>query len=313
MTAIKTASPRRTSSGPEPRSELPRLGWRGGLRYLWTQLTSMRTALILLFALALAAIPGSLVPQRRISPVRVADFINAASHAWPDLRQGRAVRGLQLAMVLRDLPAALRLPRRSHHSRVGVYAKALRARPPKTPRNLARLPAYAKAEIDNRDEDPLGRAAAELRRRHYRVDVNSDSVAAERGYLREAESSVPHQPGFCAHRGRDRRTVRVPGYECGDRRARLFQHPHPIRRFFGGRPVYRGRSGAVQRNRQGLRVRFETGAVQRGAARLFRANVEVTEQPGAAPRQEVLEVNKPLHVGGTTVHLIATVMRRRSP
>ena len=51
-------------------------------------------------------------------------------------------------------------------------------------------------------------------------------------------------------------------------------------------------------------VRFETGPVQRGAARLFRANVEVTERPGAAPRQEVLEVNKPLHIGGTTVHLI---------
>ena len=63
MTAIKTRESSADSSGPEPRSELPRLGWRGGLRYLWTQLTSMRTALILLFALALAAIPGSLVPR----------------------------------------------------------------------------------------------------------------------------------------------------------------------------------------------------------------------------------------------------------
>jgi cytochrome c biogenesis protein len=51
-------------------------------------------------------------------------------------------------------------------------------------------------------------------------------------------------------------------------------------------------------------VRFEKGPVQRGAARLFRANVEVTERPGAAPRPEVLEVNKPLRIGGTTVHLI---------
>ena len=38
------------------------------LRFLWTQLTSMRTALVLLFALAIAAIPGSLganvLPQR---------------------------------------------------------------------------------------------------------------------------------------------------------------------------------------------------------------------------------------------------------
>ena len=31
--------------------------------------------------------------------------------------------------------------------RVGMYARALRARPPKTPRNLTRLPAYAKADI----------------------------------------------------------------------------------------------------------------------------------------------------------------------
>ena len=37
---------------------------------------------------------------------------------------------------------------------------------------------------------------------------------------------------------------------------------------------------------------------------MFRANVEVTERPGATPRQEVLEVNKPLHIDGTTVHLI---------
>jgi cytochrome c biogenesis protein len=43
----------------------------------------MRTALILLFALALAAIPGSLVPQRRISPVRVSDFINEHPRLGP--------------------------------------------------------------------------------------------------------------------------------------------------------------------------------------------------------------------------------------
>jgi cytochrome c biogenesis protein len=51
-------------------------------------------------------------------------------------------------------------------------------------------------------------------------------------------------------------------------------------------------------------VKFETGPVQRGAARLFRADVEVTEGAGGAPRRGTLEVNKPLHIGGTTVHLI---------
>lgn len=45
------------------------------VRFVWTQLTSMRTALVLLFALALGAIPGSLLPQRPTSPVRVREFI----------------------------------------------------------------------------------------------------------------------------------------------------------------------------------------------------------------------------------------------
>src|SRR3954465_1702294 len=74
MKAIKTRESAAESKGPD-RPDLPRLGWRGGLRFLWTQLTSMRTALVLLFALALAAIPGSLIPQRKVSPIRVSDFL----------------------------------------------------------------------------------------------------------------------------------------------------------------------------------------------------------------------------------------------
>ena len=42
--------------------------------WAWRQLTSMRVALILLFLLAVAAIPGSVVPQREINPLAVADF-----------------------------------------------------------------------------------------------------------------------------------------------------------------------------------------------------------------------------------------------
>ena len=51
-------------------------------------------------------------------------------------------------------------------------------------------------------------------------------------------------------------------------------------------------------------VKFETGDVQRGAARQFRAEVTVTDRPGATPHPEVLEVNKPLSIGSTSVHLI---------
>ncbi|MFZ9672541.1 MAG: cytochrome c biogenesis protein ResB, partial [Candidatus Nanopelagicaceae bacterium] len=42
----------------------PELGTTSLLRYLWRQLTSMRTALILLLLLGIASIPGSIFPQR---------------------------------------------------------------------------------------------------------------------------------------------------------------------------------------------------------------------------------------------------------
>lgn len=44
------------------------------LRWAWSQLTSMRTALLLLFALALAAVPGAFIPQRRSAPLKVRDL-----------------------------------------------------------------------------------------------------------------------------------------------------------------------------------------------------------------------------------------------
>ena len=63
---------------------------------------------------------------------------------------------------------------------------------PKTPRNLARLPAYAKAEIDRSATKSVWAEPPTLRQRHYRVESTGDSVAAERGYLREAGNLVFH-------------------------------------------------------------------------------------------------------------------------
>src|SRR5689334_23589805 len=50
------------------------LGVVGWLRWAWRLLTSMRTALILLFLFALASVPGSIYPQRSISPDKVAEY-----------------------------------------------------------------------------------------------------------------------------------------------------------------------------------------------------------------------------------------------
>src|SRR5215212_484090 len=304
MTTIKTREPA-AESGKAAGPELPRLGWRGGLRYLWTQLTSMRTALILLFALALAAIPGSLVPQRRISPVRVTDFIDEHPRLGPiydtlglfDVYNSPWFSAIYLLLFVSLVGCIV--------PRIGVYARALRARPPKTPRNLVRLPAYAQADISVDDHDILDRAAVALRGRHYRVDVHSDSVAAERGYLREAGNLVFHISlvfvligvaigvlfGFrgtsvvIAGQGFSNNLTQYDDFTAGARFSAADLAPFSV---------------AVK----DFEVRFETGPVQRGAARRFRANVEVTERPGAVPREEVLQVNKPLRIGGATVHLI---------
>ena len=55
------------------------------LRWLWRQLTSMRIALILLFLLALASIPGSIFPQRGTSPLRVNEFLQDNPTSGPIL------------------------------------------------------------------------------------------------------------------------------------------------------------------------------------------------------------------------------------
>jgi len=59
---------------------------RSFLRWCWRQLTSMRIALILLLLLAVAAIPGSLFPQRNQNPLQVRQYFidNPATAPWLD-------------------------------------------------------------------------------------------------------------------------------------------------------------------------------------------------------------------------------------
>jgi len=50
--------------GTAPAQPVVPIGFRGWLRWAWRALTSMRIALVLLFLLALASVPGSFFPQR---------------------------------------------------------------------------------------------------------------------------------------------------------------------------------------------------------------------------------------------------------
>ncbi|WP_232530743.1 cytochrome c biogenesis protein ResB [Microlunatus antarcticus] len=271
----------------------------------------MRTALVLLFALAVAAIPGSLIPQRNVSPIRVDDFIAAHPTLGPvydkvglfGVYHSPWFSAVYLLLFVSLIGCIV--------PRVRVYARALRAQPPRTPRNLRRLPAYGSADLAPGDDAPaavLERAAQELRRQHYRVRVEDGpggSVAAERGYLREAGNLVFHVSllflllgvavgALWGYRGT---SVVVVGQgfsnsitQYDDLQAGAWFKASSLKPF-----------NVLVKDFQ---VKFEEGPVQTGAARLFRADLDVTDAPGDPTKPVVLEVNHPLNVDGSTVHLI---------
>jgi cytochrome c biogenesis protein len=170
----------------------PRLGPFEWLRWAWRQLTSMRTALLLLLALAIAAVPGSLIPQESSDPNGVIQW----KQSNPQLTG--LVEGLQgftvyssvwfsaIYLLLFVSLVGCVLPRITHH------LQALRAAPPRTPARLGRLPAYRSATTDAPVARAVDTAERLLRAHRYRVVRYGDSVSAERGYLRETGNLVFH-------------------------------------------------------------------------------------------------------------------------
>jgi cytochrome c biogenesis protein len=127
---------------------LPGLGPVGWARWAWRRLTSMRTALLLLLLLAVAAVPGSVFPQRRIDPARVDTYLSdhRATGPWLDRLGAFDVYASPwfsaVYLLLFVSLVGCIVPRSRLHWR------AVRARPPATPRRLERMPAYASVTVD---------------------------------------------------------------------------------------------------------------------------------------------------------------------
>src|SRR5690606_35413312 len=148
----------------------PTLDARGWLRFLWRQLTSMRTALFLLLLLAVAAVPGSVFPQRSIDATRTTDWIADRPTLGPILdRLGffEVYSTPWFASIYLLLFVSLFgcvLPR------ARVHWKAMREHPPRTPARLERLAAHQRIEVAKEDAEPtLAALEKTLRQRRYRV------------------------------------------------------------------------------------------------------------------------------------------------
>ncbi len=164
----------------------------GIARGWWRWLTSMRTALMLLFLLALAAVPGSLLPQRRLSQTAVAQYFADHPSLAPvldrlalfDVFASPWFAAIYLMLFL-SLIGCL-VPRTWGHIR------SLRTEPPRAPSRLSRLPRHAALRTDVSHERALDVAEDELRAARYRVVRRDGALSAERGLLKETGNIVFH-------------------------------------------------------------------------------------------------------------------------
>ena len=160
---------------------------RSFMRWCWRQLTSMRIALILLLLLAVAAIPGSLFPQRSQNPVQVRQYFidNPQAAIWLDRFSMFEVfsspwfSAIYLLLFISLIGCVL--PRSIEH------LKAIGAKPPLTPKYLDRMEFYTEMKKVELDE-----VEKYLKKKHFRIRRDENSISAEKGYARESGNLLFH-------------------------------------------------------------------------------------------------------------------------
>lgn len=297
------------ATGPAS-ADPPPIGATGLARWAWRQLTSMRTALILLFCLAVAAIPGSVLPQRGIDPVLVREWIADAPTWGPlldrlgffDVYAAPWFAAIYLLLFISVIGCVL--------PRTATHIKALRSAPPRAPRRLARLPEFRTWTDSDADVDQtLNRVEADLRRRRWRVargaDDNGAWVAAEKGYARETGNLLFHAAlialllavGYGAVMGWRGNVIVREGTGFANT---LTQYDA----WGGGRLASPDGLSPFSFTLEEFRVEFERSDSQRGAPRLFEAEVTARAEPGAPEVTEVIRVNEPIAFDGAKVFLV---------
>ncbi|MFD4995032.1 cytochrome c biogenesis protein ResB [Streptomyces buecherae] len=281
----------------------------GWLRWCWRQLTSMRVALLLLLLLSLGAIPGSLIPQTGVDPLKVEQF--KAKHEtltplYEKLGMFHVYSSVWFSAIYILLFVSLIgciVPR------TWQFVGQLRGRPPGAPRRLTRLPAYTTWRTEAEPEQVLAAARTVLRGRRFRAHVAGDAVAAEKGYLREVGNLLFHLALI----------VVLVAFAVGQ-----------LWKSEGGKLITEGdqdgftnsltqyddfKSGAFFDkdnlepfgfSLESFDARYEREGSQRGTAREFRAHVKYWEGADGKEKRTSIEVNEPLEIAGNKVFLLST-------
>src|SRR3954451_121386 len=141
-----------------PDREAGELTGRELVRWAWRQLTSMRTALVLLLLLALGAIPGSVIPQEGVDALKTQNWQAAHPHLTPiydrlglfSVYHSAWFAAIYLLLMISLVGCIV--------PRLFVYWRGYRQQPPTAPRNLTRLPDHASYTTAEEPGDVLHRA-----------------------------------------------------------------------------------------------------------------------------------------------------------
>jgi cytochrome c biogenesis protein len=309
-----TRDPAAQPAQPDPDPGAPRQGgppapsfgiiW-GWARSAWRHLTSMRTALVLLFLLAVASVPGSVLPQQGIDPQAVQQYYATHPSLAPLLDRlslfnvFAAPWFAAIYLLLFASLAGCVIPRTFR------LAGSARQQPPRAPANVSRLPFTARHDSPLAPDEALAATAAVLSGKRFRVRTGDGWISAEKGYLREAGNLLFHLAllallaAVCAGGlfGYKANRLLVVGDSFANTATDLDAF-HP------GRAV----SAADLQPFTIALDRFEASYITSGALRgqpsRFDAIIRYSPRPGAPMRGYQLRVNHPLTVDGVRVFLI---------
>ena len=282
----------------------------GWLRWGWRQLTSMRTALVLLFLLALGSIPGSVLPQQGTDPAAVQQYYTSHPSLAPWLNHlglfnvfaapwFAAIYLLLFASLVGCVvPRTFRL--------VG----SARTPPPRAPRNLARLPQSSSYSSALSPAAAVDGAVAVLGGQRFRLrrsaaDGPDQWVSAEKGYLREVGNLLFHLSllgvllsiaagglfGYKADK------LLVEGQTFADTNSALDEF-HP------GRLVSGSDLPPFTMTLNKFTASYIESGQSRGQPSNFDADVTYRSSPGANPGSYHIRINDPLSVDSLKVYLI---------
>lgn len=281
--------------------------WRVA-RTLWRRLTSMRTALVLLFLLAVAAVPGSLLPQRPLNPDKTKAYI--ASHGgWGRLLDtvgafdvfGSIWFAAIYLLLFISLVGCL-VPR------IRVHARAVARKPLKAPRNLDRLPESGSLETADSAVDYAAAARATLGRR-WRVAQREEAsgaltLSAEKGYSRETGNLIFHVALLASLLliaiGR---LYTYEGTVIIKQGSGFCNVPYQYDSWRPGRFAAEGKVTPAPFCIDDL-SKFTATYTKAGAPSNFRADVTYKPTVDAAARKVPITVNHPLRLEGDRVYLI---------